>query len=607
MTISEFSNSFDTLLNSYNEKAMFGEGASRTSITLDEYEKSVFLTQAQDQVIRNYFYAHTNVFGQGIDDSERRQIDFSWLINVGLANSYTGGTPFSDNGLLFKLPDDILYILNERVTLSDDKSYVVVPINYKEFDRIKSRAYTQPLKKQCWRLFQSDDTVESIAEIIPVAGLDDVTIVDNYTYITVSSITILGHYSSMTDLAKAASTLSQGYYIYDGSDGSYHCHVSSSGVLSGVTLVSEGTLVYANGLIYEATSSGWELWTSASKELALWNGTYYTASEGTATTKTGVMNVTMVANTSLYVTYENFYLVLSSLSDGTYLCNQNSSGTSGSYIYTVESNAISSVTTATTGSYRGMYNSSSSVFLYQATSSGWVAVTSYKSSTGYDVFYNTDNESYYYIQGDSTGPLMPATVIEIYNSVVAHYDSYSDIETDLECIDNGYYLYDSSSGSYIGYVSNGSVNLNQKITNGHVYAIESDNVITFYIATSSGWNTVEASENTIYTYNSTSYVSTDGEGTATIYTEAVNNYINGCIKEYKIRYIKRPTPIVLVDLTADNLEIDGYTEPMECKCHPSLHMDILNKATELAILAKGSYVDSIRQRQQQGVPQRENN
>lgn len=46
MTTEEFSNTFDTLLNSYNSNAVFGEAASKQEIVLDEYEKSVLLTQA---------------------------------------------------------------------------------------------------------------------------------------------------------------------------------------------------------------------------------------------------------------------------------------------------------------------------------------------------------------------------------------------------------------------------------------------------------------------------------------------------------------------------------------------------------------------------------
>ena len=82
MTTSEFSNAFDTLLSSYNTRADFGEGASKREIVLDEYEKSVFLTQAQDIVIKSYFDSSTNSQGQGIDDSTRRQVDFSSLITV---------------------------------------------------------------------------------------------------------------------------------------------------------------------------------------------------------------------------------------------------------------------------------------------------------------------------------------------------------------------------------------------------------------------------------------------------------------------------------------------------------------------------------------------
>ena len=78
----EFSNAFTTLLNSYNTQAAFGEQASRREIVLDEYEKSVLLTQAQDIIVKSYFDATTNAQGQGFDDSTRRQVDFSSLIKV---------------------------------------------------------------------------------------------------------------------------------------------------------------------------------------------------------------------------------------------------------------------------------------------------------------------------------------------------------------------------------------------------------------------------------------------------------------------------------------------------------------------------------------------
>lgn len=66
MTTREFSDSFDTLLNSYANKAAFGEDTSKADIRLDEYEKSVLLTQAQDLVVKSYFYNNQNQQGQDL-------------------------------------------------------------------------------------------------------------------------------------------------------------------------------------------------------------------------------------------------------------------------------------------------------------------------------------------------------------------------------------------------------------------------------------------------------------------------------------------------------------------------------------------------------------
>lgn len=73
MTNQEFSDQFDVFYNNITSNQAPG---------LDEYEKSVFLTRAQDEIIKDYFTPGTNKLGAGFDDTERRQIDFSMLINV---------------------------------------------------------------------------------------------------------------------------------------------------------------------------------------------------------------------------------------------------------------------------------------------------------------------------------------------------------------------------------------------------------------------------------------------------------------------------------------------------------------------------------------------
>lgn len=176
MTTNEFSDTFDTLLNSYSIQASFGEGSSKQDITLDEYEKSVFLTQAQDIVVKSYFDRTLNQQGQGFDDSPRRQMDYSSLITVNYAKKADNNdAAYDSRGMLYQCPDNVLFVLNEKLEVfTGDKLKsvsVVVPINYKEYDREMSKAYTQPLKKQCWRLFQTEgSSVDVLSEIIPIEG-----------------------------------------------------------------------------------------------------------------------------------------------------------------------------------------------------------------------------------------------------------------------------------------------------------------------------------------------------------------------------------------------------------------------------------------------------
>lgn len=71
MTNQEFSNEFDVLYNNITSNQAPG---------LDEYEKSVFLTKAQDEIIKSYFNPRLNKTQEGFDGNERRQIDFSMIL-----------------------------------------------------------------------------------------------------------------------------------------------------------------------------------------------------------------------------------------------------------------------------------------------------------------------------------------------------------------------------------------------------------------------------------------------------------------------------------------------------------------------------------------------
>lgn len=166
MTTQEFSNEFDVLYNNIMSNQAPG---------LDEYEKSIFLTKAQSEILKNYFNPKGNKYQEGFDDSKKRQIDFSTLIKAVKPATYVGSSyvKFDDRSQLFQMPSDILFVLNETALNTVDgvnRLINIVPINFDEYSRIMSKPYKQPLKNQGWRLFQSTRGADFISEIIVKTG-----------------------------------------------------------------------------------------------------------------------------------------------------------------------------------------------------------------------------------------------------------------------------------------------------------------------------------------------------------------------------------------------------------------------------------------------------
>lgn len=142
----EFSNEFDVLYNNIMSNAAPG---------LNEYEKSVFLTKSQEEIVKNYFNPKGNKYGEGMDDSPKRQIDFSELIKV--AQSTPSTTPpltFDKRAKVFDWPSDLFIVINEAVSTNTGTKQVI-PISYAEYTRLMLKPYKEPLKYQAWRIIST--------------------------------------------------------------------------------------------------------------------------------------------------------------------------------------------------------------------------------------------------------------------------------------------------------------------------------------------------------------------------------------------------------------------------------------------------------------------
>lgn len=173
MTNQEFSNEFDILYNNIMSNQAPG---------LDEYEKSVFLTKAQDEIVKSYFNPKLNKVQEGFDNSERRQIDFSMITKFKTYNgesiTQSGIIDDRSNTVSITLPDNIMMFLNEFVKVTRDSkslNLVIRPINYKEYSRLMSKPFKRPIKFEAWRLITSDTS----NQVELIVGPND--IVESYT------------------------------------------------------------------------------------------------------------------------------------------------------------------------------------------------------------------------------------------------------------------------------------------------------------------------------------------------------------------------------------------------------------------------------------------
>lgn len=192
MEITDFSLQFDVLYNNITSNRAPG---------LNEYEKSVFLTKAQNELVKNYFLPQSNLKQAGFDDNRRRQADFSNLIeNISLVPS-SGSTDSKidkrSNSLLFELvnggsPLRVVAIVNESFTSTkndETKLYTVVPMSLVEYSRAMKKPYNEPYKGQVWRLITkaglANSTYTTTIEIVrrTVDIEDGATLRYNLTYV----------------------------------------------------------------------------------------------------------------------------------------------------------------------------------------------------------------------------------------------------------------------------------------------------------------------------------------------------------------------------------------------------------------------------------------
>lgn len=163
MTNLELNNEFDIHYNSI---------AGQSAPNLDVYEKSVFLTKAQEELIKNYYDAQSNRKQKGFEASEKRREDLKELIkNYIDSNSFDNSAKIHTSSRFFNIPEDVFLIINEQVEIKSEDCFngntiEIKPVTHDEFNKQIKNPFKTPDETLAWRLDYSSIDDSKVVEII---------------------------------------------------------------------------------------------------------------------------------------------------------------------------------------------------------------------------------------------------------------------------------------------------------------------------------------------------------------------------------------------------------------------------------------------------------
>lgn len=163
MTNKEFSDGFSTLLNSFGVTP---------NITLDEYEKSTFLTNAQEQLIIDIYSGRNIIYGKSFEQTEEIRRYLSNLVETyETSTKVTGKLGLSQDSIFFEIPQDTWFITYEVAFLKDSRlgcldgiEASVVPLPQDDLYRAKDSPFRGPSKDRVLRLDIKSDLAELISK-----------------------------------------------------------------------------------------------------------------------------------------------------------------------------------------------------------------------------------------------------------------------------------------------------------------------------------------------------------------------------------------------------------------------------------------------------------
>lgn len=171
MTVQEFRNEFDLLYDNIASKGAPG---------LDDYEVSVLLTIAQEELVKNKNTPKSNKLQEGFEQSEKRRSELKNLIKDYKVNETASflqssveefSNNIADNSSFYRIPNDVFLIKYESAFIKTDNcsnlQVEVKPLTLDEYNKQKKNPFKKPNNKIIWRLdYNSIEPGGNVVELI---------------------------------------------------------------------------------------------------------------------------------------------------------------------------------------------------------------------------------------------------------------------------------------------------------------------------------------------------------------------------------------------------------------------------------------------------------
>lgn len=162
MTCEEFSLEFDLLYNNIMSNKAPG---------LSEYEKSLFLTQAQESIVLDIYSGR---YGDSFERTEETTSYLNQLLKQRTYNNgeFTEGNKLDTRSVFVTLPEDIWFKTGETATIMDDsykcqvdglREVMVFPVTQDTLVRTKRSPFRGPNERRILRLDSGKNQVELIS------------------------------------------------------------------------------------------------------------------------------------------------------------------------------------------------------------------------------------------------------------------------------------------------------------------------------------------------------------------------------------------------------------------------------------------------------------